>query len=254
MRDAPVERVVDLVDPAVNRIDNMSLAQARERVATGRADAVRGDRRLLRAGRAGRGNGAAGAVARPAAALFPRQARGGAGARRRRTASTRSTRYLAARGTRRAVPSRATRGWCPRTTSSRSSSSGCPDPDADLHAVLHPERATAPADRDRSSGARYVGALAREIARWLRGPSRARAGRRLLLRRRRQRRRVPRGLPRDGEARDEPGPLKAFTLSAARRRGPRAGPRGFSSALGLGCSSSRSRPTPARSTRSRPSA
>jgi asparagine synthase (glutamine-hydrolysing) len=44
---------------------------------------------------------------------------------------------------------------------------GCPDPDAGYERFFTPERATGPADTARL-GERYVGALAREIGKWLR--------------------------------------------------------------------------------------
>src|SRR6266513_6372697 len=41
MRDRPIEQVVDFVDPAVKRIHNMCVEEARSRVARGDAEAVR---------------------------------------------------------------------------------------------------------------------------------------------------------------------------------------------------------------------
>ena len=63
---------------------------------------------------------------------------------------------------------RATRAWCRPTTWSTLRSVGCPDPDPTYTRFFTPQRGTLPADLD-EIGRRYVGALADEIVKWLRG-------------------------------------------------------------------------------------
>lgn len=69
-----VEDVIDLTDPALNRIHNMSVDEARARVLSGNAQAVRKIDGSLALSGARRQNGAAGAVYGPADALFSREA------------------------------------------------------------------------------------------------------------------------------------------------------------------------------------
>ena len=65
---------------------------------------------------------------------------------------------------------RATRAWCPPTTSSRSRWSAAPIPTPTYTRFFTPARGALPTDLD-EIGRRYIGALAREIAKWLRDSS-----------------------------------------------------------------------------------
>ena len=126
------------------------------------------DRGLVRArGDARRGRPPR-ALARPAAALLPRQADGRARSSSWPTGSTRSTRT--SRPSASPVSStRATRAWCRRITSSRSASWAAPIPLPAYRRFFAPERGTLPADLD-AIGAAYVGALAEEIRKWVVAP------------------------------------------------------------------------------------
>ena len=111
--------------PTPNRIHNMTLDDARARVARGCPEERARHRRLVRARRARRAPRPAGALARPAVALLPRQAGAGPGPRRLRP-HRRDPRLAPSARASPASSIRATRAWSRHITSSRSSSSAAP--------------------------------------------------------------------------------------------------------------------------------
>src|SRR5262245_34615511 len=77
MSDSYVERVVDLTDPDANRIRNMSVEEARGRVAAGSADDVRAiDGSFALVGRVGRRVRLARSLDRPMRYFLAKQAAG----------------------------------------------------------------------------------------------------------------------------------------------------------------------------------
>jgi asparagine synthase (glutamine-hydrolysing) len=166
MRDAPVERVVDLVDLAVNRIDNMSLAQARERVATGRGDAVAGIHgSFALVARDGETVRLARSLDRPLRYFLAKRAEGPALIASDRIDAIHA--HLAAEGLAGQFHPTYTR-MVPAHHVVEVKLVGCPDPDAAYTRFFTPERATGPAD-PAELGARYVGELEREVSAWLAG-------------------------------------------------------------------------------------
>ena len=79
----PIERVVDLLDPRVNQLHNVDVAEARRRVLSGRSGGRPRDRRIVRARHGRRDHGPDGALAGSADAVFPGEAARGSGAARR---------------------------------------------------------------------------------------------------------------------------------------------------------------------------
>ena len=124
---------------------------------------------------------------------------------------------------------------------------GCPDPDPDVHALLHAGRGALPADLD-EIGRRYVGALADEIAKWLRR-DRSRARRRGADRRRFSGGidsgvGVPRHVSHDAAARPVAGAAQGVRAESRRRPRRRAGARLPVRRSGCRCSSRRSTARP----------
>ena len=163
----PVSRVVDLLDPALNDISNMDVDEARRRVLRGDAADVRAiDGSFALVASEGTRVRLARSLDRPmryflakrheGPALYRRRShrRDAAGARRRRPRGPVPS-ELHAHG----AGALRRRAGARRLSRSRS----------DLHALLHARHATAlPPDLD-EIGRRYIGALADEIAKWLRG-------------------------------------------------------------------------------------
>ncbi len=121
---------------------------------------------------------------------------------------------------------------------------GCPDPDPTYTRFFTPGRGTLPPDLD-EIGRRYIGALADEIAKWLRGIDRRDgtrgADRRQLLGRHRQRLRVSRDLPHDAAARHGAGEAQGVRAGSRERARRGAGARVSCGAWDCRCSSRRSR-------------
>ena len=179
MPDQYVARVVDLTDPAAQRIPNMSIEEARERVASGDPGARARDRRLVFHRRPRRTARAPGPVARSSVALLPRQGSRRPGAHRLGP-DRRHPRLPREGGPRRTVPSELhAHGARPLRRGARARR--MPGPLPDVRALLHAgARRVLPRSPRRSDRA-YVGALRgrdRDVAR---GGSRARADRRLAF-------------------------------------------------------------------------
>ena len=220
MIDRTIERVVDLVDPAVNRIHNMSVEEARARGGAGLAGRCAGDRRLLRARRARGGSRAAGAVARPAAPVFSRQAQRGPGARGVGP-HRRDPRVSPGRRACRPVSSElhAHGAGPPRR---RGPPGGMSRPGRRLHAILHAgaRHGAGGAGGAREAIRRGPGRRDRQVAR---EPSRIGAHRRLLLRRRGQRGGLPRHVSPPRKTRRQSRAFEGVHAVARRRRGPGPG-------------------------------
>ena len=164
MDDRPVERVLDLTDPARNRIGAMSLEQARERVARGDPDAVREiDGSFALWGRDGVTVRLARSIDRPLRYFLAKQTDGPLLVLADRIDTIRdglSRLGLAGQfhpSYTRMVPAH-------HIVSIRLV--GCPDPDPAYARFFTPARAVLPAD-PAEIGRRYIGALAREIRKWL---------------------------------------------------------------------------------------
>ena len=163
----PISRVVDLLDPQVNTISNMSVEDARRRVLSCDPAIRSRDRRVVRARRHGRDTGPDGSIDGSArCGTFLRNAT----KVRRCTWPTGSTPFTT-RSRKTAWPSSstpATRAWCRRTTWSIWRSSGARTQVPPTRASSLPNEGTCPRTST-SSGRRYIGALADEIAKWLNG-------------------------------------------------------------------------------------
>ena len=125
---------------------------------------------------------------------------------------------------------------------------GCPDPDPDLHALLHAARPTpCPRPRrDRPALHRRASRRSRQVAAAVDAADSRDADRRRVLRRHRQRRRVPRRLSHDAaRSACRPARLKAFVLNLGGGPGRRAGPRVPVEPSACRCSSRRLTASPA---------
>src|SRR5215510_10816643 len=160
-----IERVVDLLDPALNRIHNLSLDEARRRVLSGKPEAVREiegsfavvarDGKTVRMARsldrpmryflAKRHEGPALIVADRIDAIYEQLKRDGL-AEQFHPSYTRMV---------------------PAHYVVEIHLVGCPDPDPTYTRFLTPTRDALPTDVN-EIGRRYIGALADEIAKWLR--------------------------------------------------------------------------------------
>src|SRR5687767_4142713 len=168
-----VERIVDLLDPALNTIENMSLEEARARVLSGDPGAVAS-----------------------IAGSFAIVARDGITVRLARTLDRPMRYFLAKRQEgpalfvadridtlHRALAGEGLEGqfhpsytrMIPAHHVVEIQLVGCPDPDPIYTRFFTPERATLPADLD-AIGARYVGAASLEVHKWLRHVERTTPG------------------------------------------------------------------------------
>ena len=159
-----VERVVDLVDPALNAIDNMTLEEARRRVLSGDPAAVRGiEGSFAIVARDGITVRLARSLDRPMRYFLAKRQEGPA----LFVADRIDTLHQALAGERLAEqfhPSY-TR-MVPAHHVVELQLVGCPDPDPTYTRFFTPPRNALPPDFD-EIGRRYVGALAGETARWL---------------------------------------------------------------------------------------
>jgi asparagine synthase (glutamine-hydrolysing) len=160
-----VERVVDLLAPDLNRIHNMSVEEARERVLSGKAEAVRAiDGSFALIAREGKTVRMARSLDRPMRYFLAKRQEGPALIVADRIDSIfdeLTTQSLAGQF----HPSY-TR-MVPAHYIVEIQLIGCPDPDPTYTRYFTPQRAALPADLD-EIGRRYIGALADEIAKWLR--------------------------------------------------------------------------------------
>jgi asparagine synthase (glutamine-hydrolysing) len=235
MADPYVARVIDLTDLATQRIRNMAIEEARARVASGAAEAVRAiDGSFALVARVGRRVRLARSLDRPLRYFLAKEAEGPSLVVSDRIDAIRA--FLDREGLAGQFHPSYTR-MVPAHYVVDLELIGCPDPSPTYERYFTPSRPAFPADPD-AIGAAYVCAVAEEIGRWLDGlPERAPVGVAFsggidsgaiflvtyhLMRRR--------GL--------ELGRLKAFTLSAGLRDGEPATDlaqaRAFLETLGLG--------------------
>jgi len=159
-----VEKVVDLTDPSANRILNMTLEEARQRVLSGEADAVReieGSFALL--ARNGKTVRMARSLDRPMRYFLAKREAGPALIVADRIDAIH--RELQAEGLEEQFHPSYTR-MVPAHYVVEIQLVGCPDPDPTYTRFFTPQRNVLPTDLD-EIGRRYVGALANEVARWL---------------------------------------------------------------------------------------
>ena len=162
--DFYVERVVDLLDPAANRILNMSVDEARARVLSGdaaRVGEIDGSFALL--ARDGKTIRMARSLDRPMRYFLAKRAEGPALIVADRMDALHA--QLQREGLADQFHPSYTR-MVPAHYVVEIQLIGCPDPDPTYTRYFTPERDSLPADLD-EIGRRYVGALADEIAKWL---------------------------------------------------------------------------------------
>jgi asparagine synthase (glutamine-hydrolysing) len=161
----PISRVVDLVDPTLNRIFNMDLEDARTRVLGGDPAAVRAiDGSFALVATAGRTVRLARSLDRPMRYFLAKRHEGPA----LYVADRIDRLYQALRDDGLAGQFHPTyTRMVPAHYIVDLALVGCPDPDPTYTRFFTPQRGTLPADLD-SIGRRYIGALADEIAKWLR--------------------------------------------------------------------------------------
>ncbi len=163
--DQYIERVVDLLDPSLNRLYNVTLEEARARVLSGRPQAVReidGSFALL--ARDGKTVRMARSLDRPMRYFLAKRAEGPALVVADRMDRIRDA--LAAEGLDGQFHPSYTR-MVPAHYVVEIQLLGCPDPDPTYTRFFTPERNRFSTDLD-EIGRRYIGALADEIAKWLR--------------------------------------------------------------------------------------
>lgn len=164
--DHYVERVVDLLDPALNRIQNMTPEAARQRVLSGDAAAVRGiEGSFALLARDGKTVRMARSLDRPMRYFLAKRHEGPALIVADRIDAIH--RQLQAEGLADQFHPSYTR-MVPAHYLIEIRLVGCPDPDPTYTRFFAPRRNALPADLD-EIGRRYIGALADEIEKWLRG-------------------------------------------------------------------------------------
>lgn len=171
--DDYIERVVDLLDPSLNCIHNMSVEEARQRVLSGRAEAVReidGSFALL--AREGKTVRMARSLDRPMRYFLAKRQEGPALIVADRIDAIYE--QLKAEGLDKQFHPSYTR-MVPAHYLTEIQLVGCPDPDPTYTRYFTPQRNALPADLD-EIGRRYIGALADEIAKWLRAIEQCAAG------------------------------------------------------------------------------
>jgi asparagine synthase (glutamine-hydrolysing) len=163
--DHYVEQVVDLTDPGLNRIYNMSLQEATERVLSGTAQAVReieGSFALI--AREGKTVRMARSMDRPMRYFLAKRQEGPALVVADRIDAIHG--WLKAQEFGEQFHPSYTR-MVPAHYVVEIQLLGCPDPDPTYTRFFDPQRNQLPGDLD-EIGRRYIGALADEIAQWLR--------------------------------------------------------------------------------------
>jgi asparagine synthase (glutamine-hydrolysing) len=160
-----LERVVDLLDPSLNRIHNMSMAQARERLLSANPVAVReidGSFALL--AREGKKVLMARSLDRPMRYFLAKRAEGPALVIADRIDAIRD--WLKSEGLENQFHPSYTR-MVPAHYITEILLIGCPDPDPTYTRFFNPQRNALPADLNQI-GAAYISALAGELVKWLR--------------------------------------------------------------------------------------
>ncbi len=163
--DEYIERVVDLTDPTANQIYNMTVDEARARVLSGRPEAVReieGSFALL--ARDGKTVRLARSLDRPLRYFLAKRAAGPALIVADRIDALHA--QLEREGLAGQFHPSYTR-MVPAHHIIELQLIGCPDPDPTYTRFFTPQRNSLPTDLD-EIGRRYIGALADEIAKWLR--------------------------------------------------------------------------------------
>jgi asparagine synthase (glutamine-hydrolysing) len=160
----PIERVVDLLDPALNLIHNMSLEDARGRVRSGDPEAVRGiDGSFALVAKEGIHVLLARSMDRPLRYFLAKRAEGPALFVADRIDTLHAA--LKKEGLHGQFHPSYTR-MVPAHYVLDLQLVGCPDPEPTCTRFFTPKRAALPADLD-AIGARYIGAVADEIGKWL---------------------------------------------------------------------------------------
>jgi asparagine synthase (glutamine-hydrolysing) len=162
--DRYVERVVDLLDPSLNRIYNMTVEEARQHVLSGKPEAVRSiDGSFALLAREGKTIRMARSLDRPMRYFLAKRQEGPALI----VADRIDTLYnqLKAEGLESQFHPSYTR-MVPAHYLTEIQLVGCPDPDPTYTRYFTPQRNALPPDLD-EIGRRYIGALADEIAKWL---------------------------------------------------------------------------------------
>ena len=162
--DHYIERVVDLLDPSLNRIYNMTVDEARQRALSGIPDAVRDiDGSFALLAREGKTISMARSLDRPMRYFLAKRQEGPALI----VADRIDTIYqqLKMEGLDNQFHPSYTR-MVPAHYLTEIQLVGCPDPDPTYTRYFTPQRNALPADLD-EIGRRYIGALADEIAKWL---------------------------------------------------------------------------------------
>src|SRR3989475_2574333 len=171
--DHTIERVVDLLDPSGNRIYNMSVEEARQRVLSGKPEAVRDvDGSFALLAREGKTIRMARSLDRPMRYFLAKRHEGPALI----VADRIDTIYnlLKAEALDSQFHPSYTR-MVPAHYVAEIQLVGCPDPDPTYTRYFTPQRNALPADLD-EIGRRYLGALADEIAKWLNSIDKCAAG------------------------------------------------------------------------------
>src|SRR6266542_1042120 len=164
LMDQYLERVVDLLDPSLNCIYNMTVAEARRRVLSGKPEAVReidGSFALL--AREGKTVRLARSLDRPMRYFLAKRHEGPALVVADRIDAIYN--QLEADGLDNQFHPSYTR-MAPAHYVTEIHLIGCPDPDPTYTRFFTPQRNALPTDLD-EIGRRYIGALAEEIAKWL---------------------------------------------------------------------------------------
>ncbi len=160
-----IEQLVDLTDPAANRIDNLSIEAARERILNGSPEDVREiDGSFALVAREGKRVRLARSLDRPLRYFLAKRHEGPALIVADRIDAIRA--WLDASGFGGQFHPSYTR-MVPAHYVVEIHLLGCPDPDPTYTRFFTPERNSLPPDLD-EIGRRYIGALADEIAKWLR--------------------------------------------------------------------------------------
>jgi hypothetical protein len=162
--DHTIERVVDLLDPLLNRIYNMSVEEARQRVLSGKPEAVRDiDGSFALLAREDKTIRMARSLDRPMRYFLAKRQEGPALIVADRIDALHN--QLKAEGLDNQFHPSYTR-MVPAHHVTEIQLVGCPDPDPTYTRYFTPQRNALPADLD-EIGRRYIGALADEIAKWL---------------------------------------------------------------------------------------
>lgn len=160
-----IEQLVDLTDPAANRLDNLSIEAARERILNGSPEDVREiDGSFALVARDGKRVRLARSLDRPLRYFLAKRHEGPALIVADRIDAIRA--WLDASGFGGQFHPSYTR-MVPAHYVVEIHLLGCPDPDPTYTRFFTPERNSLPTDLD-EIGRRYIGALADEIAKWLR--------------------------------------------------------------------------------------